>query len=289
MRRLDLPLDDTAASRFLIWIVAGLVFLIVVAFGVAAVAHGAHSLYSMRTKLVTVTLPAEGNGSNVDARVDKALAILTRTRGVTSAKPVAPRDIEELFGFAEGEGDLGLPLPRLIDVTLDPAAKPDLEALEADLRTQVPGSSVGLEALSRDRAERFAVFVRAWGGALGIVALVALVAIVTWITRVSLDLHAPTVELLRHMGAADGYVARQFERHGLYSSIWGGLIGFGAGVVVILILLYSGQRMELAGSIELDLRPLDWLLLGCVPVFVALIVTATSRAAAMWGLGRSAS
>lgn len=289
MRRLDLPLDDTAASRFLIWIVAGLVFLAVVALGVAAIAHGAHTLYSMRAKLVTVTLPAEDNGTRVDSSVDKALTILTRTRGVTSARPVAPRDIEELFGFAAGEDDLGLPLPRLIDVTLDPAAKPDLQALEADLQSEVPGSSIGLEALSRDRAERFAVFVRAWGGALGALVVLALVAIVAWITRVSLDLHAPTVELLRHMGAADGYVARQFERHGLHSSIWGGLIGFAAGVVVILVLLYTGQRMELAGSIELDLRPLDWLLLGCVPVFVALIVTVTSRAAAMWGLGRRSS
>lgn len=289
MRRLDLPLDDTAASRFLIWIVAGLVFLAVVTLGVAAIAHGAHTIYSMRAKLVTVTLPAEGNGAAVDERMRTALDLLTRSRGVTSATPVAPQDIEDLFDFGGDGADLGLPLPRLIDVTLDPAAEPDLNALEQDLQREIPGSSIGLEALSRDRAESVALFVRAWGAALGALVLIVLVAIVSWITRVSLDLHAPTVELLRQMGAADGYVARQFERHGLYSSIWGGLIGFVAGVAVILVLLYTGERMDLAGSVRLALRPMDWLLLGCIPVVVALIVTVTSRTAALWGLGRTAS
>jgi hypothetical protein len=56
--RFDLPLDQTALTRFLPWTVAALVYLAVLALAVAAVADGALRLYSLRARLVTVTLPA---------------------------------------------------------------------------------------------------------------------------------------------------------------------------------------------------------------------------------------
>jgi cell division transport system permease protein len=284
MRPLDLPLDQTAASRFLLWIVAGLVFLMVVALGMAAIANDALALYNTRSKLVTVTLPAEAN-------VEQALDLLRKSRGVVSANPVAPDDFEALVApwLDESELDDDLPLPKLIDVTLDPAAHPDLEALASDLEAKVPGSRIGVEAMPRDRAERIATFVRAWSSVIGGLLLVAMLAIVVWTTQMSLKLHASTVELLRHMGAGDGYVARQFERHALFSSIWGGLLGFALGALVIVALLHTGRQMGLAGSIDLDIRPLDWLLLGCIPVVVALLVTLASRITAIWGLSRISS
>lgn len=56
LRRFDLPLDQTAASRFLPWLLACLVYVAVVALAVAAVADGALRLYNIRAKLVTSTL-----------------------------------------------------------------------------------------------------------------------------------------------------------------------------------------------------------------------------------------
>jgi cell division transport system permease protein len=284
MRPLDLPLDQTAASRFLLWIVAGIVFLMVVALGMAAIANDALAVFSSRARLVTVTLPAEGN-------VERALELLRKSRGVISASVVPPEEFEALVKpwLEDTELDDDLPLPKLIDVTLDQAAHPDLDALAGELEAQVPGARIGIEAMSRDRAERIALFVRAWSSVLGGVLLVAVLAIVAWTTQMSLKLHDTTIDLLRHMGAADGYVARQFERHALFSSIWGGLLGFALGALVIVGLLHSARRMELAGSVALDLRPLDWLLLGCIPVVVALLVTLASRITAMWGLSRTSS
>jgi cell division transport system permease protein len=90
------------------------------------------------------------------------------------------------------------------------------------------------------------------------------------------------------MGAPDSYLARQFERHALLAGLRGGLIGFGLAAATILALLYSSRRMELAGSIELQLRPLDWVLLACVPVVCALLVTAIARMTALRGLAQMA-
>ena len=57
-RRLDLPLGHGAAGRFLPWTIGALLYLAVVALAVTGVANEALRLYGMRTKLVTVTLPA---------------------------------------------------------------------------------------------------------------------------------------------------------------------------------------------------------------------------------------
>jgi cell division transport system permease protein len=286
LRRFDLPLDQTAVGRFLPWTVAALVYLAVLALGVAAVADGALRIYNLRAKLVTVTLPSVEDAGQGAEQIKAALDVLQQTRGVTSATPVSPEELKRLIepwlGSVKETTDL--PLPRLIDVTLDPLAQPDLPALQGKLQQVVAGATVGTEALSRDRAERMAAFFRVWGGSAGVLILLGVLVAVGVITKVSLGAQTQVVELLRSMGAPDSYLARQFERYALLCGLRGGLLGFGLAVVTILGLLYSSQRMELAGSIQLNLSPLDWLLLACVPVVAALLVTAIARMTALRGL-----
>ena len=148
----------------------------------------------------------------------------------------------------------------------------------------VAGASIVVEALPNDRAERVAAFFRIWASGAGILTLLGVFLAVGVITQISLRAQAPVVQLLRSMGAPDSYLARQFERYALLCGLRGGLLGFGLAVITILGLLYSGRRMELAGSIQLNLRPLDWLLLACVPLVCALLITAIARMTAMRGL-----
>jgi cell division transport system permease protein len=285
-RRLDLPLDQTSVGRFLPWTIAGLIYLTVLALAVAAIADGALRLYDLRARLVTVTLPSVEDAGQSAAQIKAALDVLRQTRGVTSATPVAPDELKKLIepwlGGIKEAGDL--PLPRLIDVTLDPQAQPDLPALQDKLQQTVAGATIGVAPLPRDRAERTAAFFRIWASGAGVLTLLGVLLAVGVITRISLRAQSPVVELLRSMGAPDSYLARQFERYALLCGVRGGLFGFAMAVLTILGLLYSSRRMELAGSIQLNLRPLDWLLLACVPVVCALLVTAVARMTAMRGL-----
>lgn len=287
-RRFDLPLDTTAAARLLPWIITALVFLAVVALGVAAAADNALTAYGMRARLVTVTIPASEDPSATDQDVVRALDVLQRVPGVTSATAVGEKEIEELIepwiGDAADTGDL--PLPRLIDVTFDATSDLDLARLQSELRQVVPGATLGVEAISRNRAERLASFLRAWTVAVGVLVLLGAVGLVAWVTRLSLELHNDTVELLRFMGAPDGYVARQFERHALLNAIRGGIAGFVLAAIVLVLLIWTGRLMEIAGPVELSLRAVDWILLACVPVVTALLITAVARVIAVWGLGR---
>jgi cell division transport system permease protein len=286
LRRFDLPLRHGAASRFLPWTIGGLLYLAVVALAVAAIADEALRLYDLRRELVTVTLPSVEDGRDGDQKLAQAIDLLRRTRGVTSAVAVPPQELKALVEpwLGTSNSDMDLPLPRLIDVIIEPQAGPDLPALEKRLADVVEGATIRVEALSRDRAERSAAFFRAWGSAAGIGALLGTLALAGLITRVTLRMSTDTVELLRCMGAPDQYLARQFERHALLSSVQGGLIGCALALITVGVLLYSSRRMQLAEGIELQVPPLDWVLLVCVPVVAALLITAVTRMTALWNL-----
>jgi cell division transport system permease protein len=289
LRRFDLPLRHGAASRFLPWTIGVLLYLAVVALAVAAIADEALRLYDLRRELVTVTLPSVEDGRAGDQKLAQAIDLLRRTRGVTSAVAVPPEELKALVEpwLGTSNSDMDLPLPRLIDVTIEPQAGPDLPALEKRLAEVVEGATIRVEALSRDRAEGSAAFFRAWGSAAGIGALLGTLALAGLITRVTLRMSTDTVELLRCMGAPDQYLARQFERHALLSSVQGGLIGCALALITVGVLLYSSRRMQLAEGIELQVPPLDWVLLVCVPVVAALLITAVTRMAALWNLTRT--
>ena len=289
LRRFDLPLRQSAASRFLPWTIGGLLYLAVVALAVAAIADEALRLYRLRAELVTVSLPSVNDAGRGERHVAQAVDILRNTPGVRSVVPVPPEEVAALVEpwLGDFKSAVDVPLPRLIDVVIDPQGKPDLPALQQRLTEVIAGATVGVEALSRDRAERLAAFLRAWGSGAGIAALLGTLALVGLITWVSLRMNTDSVELLRCMGAPDRYLARQFERNALVSSGQGGLIGCALALLTVMGLLYSSRRMQLAEAIELQLPPLDWLLLACVPVVAALLISAVARATALWGLARA--
>lgn len=288
MRSLDLPLNQTAVSRFLPWIMAGLLYLSVIALAIAAIADGALALFDQRDKVVTVSLPTAGLTETGDRDVQRILDVLSKAKEVASATVVPDDELQDLIEPWLGERleNDDLPLPRLIDVTLDPIALTNLDNLERQLRSVVPDATIGVQIVGRDQAERQATFFRIVGITLGAVLLIGALGIVALITSLSLAMHNDTVALLRYMGAQDGYLSRQFERYALHSGLRGGLIGFFAAMLTVLALLYSIQNLELTNSIRLGLRPVDWIFLACVPVVAALLCTVTARMTALWGLGR---
>ena len=123
--RFDLPLRHSAASRFLPWTIGGLLYLAVVALAVAAIADEALRLLRPARELVTVTLPSVEDGRAGEQKMAQAIDLLRRTRGVTSAVAVPPEELKALVEpwLGTPDSDLDLPLPRLIDVTLDPAGR----------------------------------------------------------------------------------------------------------------------------------------------------------------------
>ena len=139
--RFDLPLRQSAASRFLPWTIGGLLYLAVVALAVAAIADEALRGYGMHSKMVTVTLPAFDDAGVGKQEIAQAMSILRKAPGVISAIPVPVAEVAALVEpwMGDLEAEMDLPLPRLIDVTLDPRIQVDLAALEQQLSSSGRG------------------------------------------------------------------------------------------------------------------------------------------------------
>jgi cell division protein FtsX len=281
---LDLPLAETPASRLLGRIAGVLVLLAVLAATMAATTNGTARRLGMEPRLVTVALPATRGQTPGDAEVARVVTALTAVEGVAYARPVAAEEFRQLVGpWPGGEADLAaLPLPRLVDVAFNPGREPELERLAAEVAALAPGATVDDTRPRQTEAIRLARTLRNLALGAGLLVVLALVAVVVVVTRTSLDLQHDTIDLLRPMGAPDSYIGRQFEHHALASVVRSGLLGFAAGVMAALGLMLASAALPQAGLPRVELRPADWLLLGCVPVAAALLTALAARS----GLGQ---
>jgi cell division transport system permease protein len=218
----------------------------------------------------------------------RVLAALGRLDGVVFARPVEPQELGRLVAPWLGQGAelAALAMPQLVDVGFNPGREPDLGELKAQVAGLVPGATIDDGAQADGEADGAARSLRALALGAGVLVLAVLVGVVVVVTRMSLDLHQETVDLLRLMGAPDGYVARQFEHHALSNALRGGLFGFTAAVMAISGFVVATAALPAGGLPPVDLRPLDWLLLGCVPVAAALSTALVSRLTARRSLAR---
>jgi cell division transport system permease protein len=278
--RLDLPLDQTVAGRILPWLAGVLVYAAVVMLAIAIMADRALLAIRERAQLVTVSLPLSG-----DADVGAALDVLYRDRSVIGAARLSDAELRALIAPWLGESGAGeLPLPAMIDVRLDPLAKPDLAALQDALSEVVPGATLASDVAVTDRAEQVAALVRGWSSLLLVAALSAALLAIGAITRQGLRLCREAILLLRSLGASPGYQAAQFERHALASALCGGAGGFALALLTVAALLYSSRHIAIADAIALRLRPLDWALLAGLAATSLLLAVAVVRAIAHWQL-----
>ncbi|BCX17322.1 MAG: cell division protein [Geminicoccaceae bacterium] len=286
---LDLPLDDTPASRFLAWLIGGLVFLAVLACAVAIFSQSAVDRLAERPRIVTVALPAVEDPAEAEAELAQVRSLLEQLPGVAWTALVSKDELDKLvepwIGRVSPEARAEILLPRLLDVRFQPGVVPDVEDLTRRVRAVAPGAMVEETSPTGGALEEVALRLRWIGGGAGLLVLLVLVVAVVVVTRSSLDLHDETVDLLRLLGAPDRYVARQFELHAMASALRGGSVGFALALATILGLVHLpalwGVRL-----VPVVPRPLDWILLAIVPVLAALLITLSARLAAVYGLAR---
>jgi cell division transport system permease protein len=279
--RLDLPLAKTTPGRVLAWLAGGTVFAAVIMLALLIMADQAMRALGERARLVTVTLPLSDD-------IGSALAVLNRDPAVINAAPLQADELRALIAPWLGETRADeLPLPAMIDVSLDPLAKPDLAVLRDAVREVVPGATLVSDAALPDHAEQIAFLVRAWSGGLLLGVLAAAALAFGALTRQGLRLCRDAVELLRGMGASPGHLATQFERHALACGLRGGAAGFGLALLMLAAVLSSARRLAAPDGIELGLRPLDWALLAGMAACSLLLLVAIVRATAHWQLHRA--
>lgn len=213
------------------------------------------------------------------AQAERVMAILQTEPGIRSSRLLSSAEIHQLLEPWLGKGISldELPVPQLIAVDLDRGAPPDLSKLGTKISTGVPGATLDDHRRWNQRLAGFTGRLTNLG--LAILALVALatVAIVVFATRAGLAANHTTVEVLHLVGAQDGFIARQFERHFFRLALRAGAFGVVAAALTLLLgglAASGGGDMFLPSLRDAGFAPAAIL---AVPPAAALVAMATAR------------
>lgn len=275
-----LPMPRDAASRFLPWIVALMVFL--AALALAAVMLLDASLDRWQADLtgtLTVQMPPLDDPARTDTVVGQLVSFLQLTPGVESAEVLSRDRLSALV--APWLGDTAeiaeLPMPRLIDVRLRDGALVDLPALNAKVADIAPGATVDDHQVWLARLVRYARTLETTGiVVLGLVAGVWVITVL-FVTLTRMSIHRAVIALLHLMGASDAYIARQFQRHALRFGFGGGLIGVLMAAAALLALDRAAADLATAILPVPRLSPEQWAALASLPIITALVAMLTAR------------
>jgi cell division transport system permease protein len=278
-----LPREKGAAPLDVV--IAVMAFLATLALGASMLAH--RQAESWREGLsgrltVQVLQPDHPTAKrNMQTETKAALDILRDTPGILTITVMSDADAEKLVEPWLGADAMvkDLPLPKLIDATIEPGGHVNFAELQARLKTVAPDSNVDDHTRWIARLQSLANTIIYAAYAVLLLIALATAAAVSFATRAGLEAHHDIVALLHQMGAHSGFIARAFEWHYLVSTFAASAVG--AGLAAVTFLLAGG--LEFAGveavpflpPLGLNPRELMWLL--AVPVVSGLIAWATAR------------
>ena len=218
---------------------------------VHAVAEASQSWRGDVSRDVTIQIKPRA-GEDADALVAAAAEIASRAPGVADATAYSKAQSEAILAPWLGNGvDLGqLPIPRLIVVHMQPGHREDLEPLRTALAAGAPAASLDDHRLWLSRLDVMAGAIVVFAAALFALMIVAMGTAVGFATRGAMAGAREIVEVLHFVGAADSYIAGQFQGHFFRLGLKGAGIGGGAaaGFFVIAALASLIARRTAAGA-----------------------------------------
>jgi cell division transport system permease protein len=285
--RQTLPPGRDETIFLLPWIVAFLVYVASLSgVGLVIVGDVLRETGESLAARVTVQVPAETS----DARLQTVLALLRQTPGVASVELLTPaqtaRLLEPWLGSPLSLDEL--PVPRLIDLHLDPNATVDVAALRRHLAPVVADARIddhhawlgGLHTAARP--------IRAVLATVIAVAIALTVVSAILAARTALIVRQSAIELVHLLGADDSDIAWPFALRALRLGLVGGAVGAGAMLLTIVLLRQTGSLVQLP-ALTAASGLADWRLwaIGVGAALIAgCVALAGARLTALRRLGR---
>jgi cell division transport system permease protein len=279
---------SSIAGRALVTVIAIMTFLAALAAGVSLLVYQSSSDWraALGQEMTVQIRPVVGR--DVDRDVAKAADAARAFPGVLSVTVLDRRQSEALLEPWLGVGlDLKeLPVPRLVSLRFDPSARPDLAGLRAALASEAPTASLDdhrfwLERLAAMASAFVAVAVAMFG-----LILFAMATAVAFATRGAMVGNREIVDVLHFVGASDGYIAGEFQRHFFRLGLKGAAIGGGGAILAFAVgavatrswtTQSAGSQLELLFG-AFSLGWLGYLLILAVAVGIAALTGMVSRA-----------
>ena len=278
---------DSITGRSLTVVVAIMTFLASLTTGVAMLVVSAASDWQSEVSREVTIQVRPATGRNIDADVRTASDIARAAPGIGEVRAFTKEESARLVepwlggGLALDE----LPIPRLIVVKIANGVRPDFAALGQALAARVPSSSLDDHRRWINRMRTMAE--TAVFACIAVMALVWAVTVlsVTFATRGTMATNRPIVEVLHYVGATDGFISSQFQRHFLILGFRGGAIG--GGVAILLFAVLEAAKAWLAGTAagdeiaslfgNLSIGVAGYLAILLQIVFMALVTAFASR------------
>ena len=238
----------------------------------------------------TVQIPPLDDETSEESgqRLGRAISVLTRTPGIASAKKVPLTEVAASLEpwLGNGTSVLDLPLPHLIDVTLNPEQTVNLKQLRQQLTIAVADASLDDHGVWRRQVADliFALQILA-AGVITLIATCAVFAVV-FATRSGIAVHRDVIQVLHLIGATDGYIAGQFQRHALRLALKGGSAGAVLAAATLSIFIWG--VVEFDPLLMPDMRFTSWhrTAIFMVPVVASIIAMRAARTTVLRALER---
>jgi len=292
--RTDLPLDRDSTARFLPWIIGFMVYLAMIAATVALlVEHVTQRWQRDLSGQLTVELPAVAGEDEAarKQRVNEAVEEIIDTNGIIGTRLLDQAEVKRLLSpWLGAQADqLGVTLPDLVAVSLQPGMRPNLSELAERLQAASPGAAIDDHADFNAGAMNFLKTVEVLAVSLLALVLVATAGVVAFVARAGLSIHRRIVEVVHLVGAHDSYIARQFQAQAFRYGFMGAFIGTLLAAATLLSAGVFAARG--AAPISAAVRAFEpWMIwpLALIPLAAVLIAMVTVRLAVLQALRRMA-
>ena len=230
---------------------------------------------------ITVQI-VEGAPAERDRQAERAVSYFANRDDVASVRRVPDDELAELLepwlGELGASEEDGVPIPALVDVRLSgPVTATRLSRMRSELLAQAPAARLDAQAswlgpvFDAIRSLQFL--------AVGLVVLLALTsAAAVWLAaRSALGSNRDTIEVIHHLGGSDGQIASIFQRSIAWDAALGGAAGLLLGLAAVFLL---GQQFAGLGSGLVaggGLGPVDWIIIGAIPVIGIVLAVITAR------------
>jgi cell division transport system permease protein len=253
-REMPLIPTDSVAGRALVVVISIMTFLAcLTADGALLIAQASEGWRSDVAREVTIQIKPQP-GEDTEALVAKVAEVAARAPGVAKAHGLTKAESEHMLEPWLGEGvDLSqLPVPRLVVVEMTARERSDLAPLKAALAAAAPRASLDDHRFWLSRLDTMAEVIVAFAAALFALMIVAMATAVGFATRGAMAGNREIIEVLHFVGAADGFIARQFQAHFFRLGLRGASIGgFAAAAFFALAAALSRWWARSAGGDEI--------------------------------------
>ncbi len=281
---IDLPLHNLPGSRIFGFLVGALIYAAVTLLSIAAISDTIVRYFESQPALLTVALPPALPTPEALAQTDKIVDLLRDVEGVVFVSALEPQRTRRLIDPLVGGSDIGLAVPRLLDIGFSAGNKLELAAIKDQLLELTPGLALGDTVMPGGEILPLASSSRMLSLIGGGASLVLTFIATGLAIGIAMARHADSVGLLRQMGATDGYIARQFEHYALVQGLKGAAFGFalGAATMATGLLIFGATTTQTITTF--GLQPLDWVFLALIPALVGLLIVPVARLVAHWQL-----